>query len=126
MVVTALYIALSALLILWLTLRIVGMRWQYKVSLGDGDNPWLHRAIRAHANATETLPIALLLLAALEFMAVGGVYLHILGCMLVLGRLLHAYQISFQKSLVLRMAGMVLTVTMIGVSAMAILALTVF
>lgn len=124
--VTPLYIALSALLVLFLAIRVIRLRWKHQVSIGTGHSQELERAVRAHANATEYLPIALLLFMSLEFMGVSGLYIHGLGIALIVGRLIHAYQISLQKPLILRMIGMGLTMTVIGLSAISVFCMMIF
>lgn len=118
-----LYIVLCAFLVILLTVRVVRMRWKYSVSLGNGQNPVLERAIRAHANAVETMPIALLLLLVLDLWSTppSSVYGHILGGMLVVGRICHAYQVSLEKPLIWRIAGMSMTLTATGLAALGVL-----
>ena len=62
--ITALYAGLLALLLVLLALRVVRLRWKFRVGLGDGGERAMTRAIRVHGNATEHVPIALLLLHA--------------------------------------------------------------
>lgn len=92
--VTAFYAALSALLILLLAFRVVRLRWRARVGVGDGGDRVLARGIRAHANAVEYLPLALLLLLLLELLAIAPVWLHVLGIVLILSRLFHAWGLS--------------------------------
>jgi uncharacterized membrane protein YecN with MAPEG domain len=119
---TILYAALLAVLFLVLTFRTIHFRRGLRVALGDGGSNALQRAIRAHANFAEYVPIAILLLALVE--AAGGsvVLMHALGGALLLGRLLHALGISrAREPLPLRMVGMVLTTGVIAVSAVCLL-----
>ena len=67
MVVTPLYVALLALWLLVLSARVIRERQAARVSLGDGGNRRLQRAIRGHANFVEYVPLALLMLAILLF-----------------------------------------------------------
>ena len=53
-----------------------------RVSLGDGGNPALQRAIRAHANFSEYVPFALVMLAILELSRFSIYALHALGMLL--------------------------------------------
>lgn len=88
--VSALYVALSAFLILWLALHVIRIRRQNRISVGDGGNLKLLTAMAAQSNAIEYIPIALLLLLVLEYNG-GPVWLiHIFGILLLLGRLIHA------------------------------------
>ncbi|MGZ9080482.1 MAG: MAPEG family protein, partial [Burkholderiales bacterium] len=60
MIVTPLYAALLGLWLLVLSLRVVQQRRAARVSLGDGGNTALQRAIRAQGNFVEYVPLALL------------------------------------------------------------------
>ncbi len=81
----------------------------------------LELAIRAHGNACEYVPVALILLGLSEGMGAPGWVLHILGLMLVAGRLLHGgYFLTGARRLNLRIAGMLLTVGMIGALALGL------
>lgn len=92
--VTALYVSLGALLLVALTFLVVGARRRSKIGLGDGGDPHLLSRMRVHANAIETLPIQLLLLAMLEWSGVAALYLHGLGAAILVSRVLHAWGLS--------------------------------
>lgn len=95
MEITALYAALLGLLFIFLSFRVSKHRLAGHVSLGDGDNPELAQAIRAHGNFAEYVPLALILLGLAEAQgAASGLVLHALGAGLLLGRVLHAWGIS--------------------------------
>jgi len=120
---STLYIAFAALLIIVLALRIIRMRRQYKVALGDGGNQDLLAAIRAHANAVEYLPIGLLLLLIYELNQ-GPVWsIHLLGSLFIIGRLIHANGIS-KSILTQRIIGMQFTIWLLII--MSILNLLAF
>ncbi len=90
--ITLFYASLSALLLIGLSVQVVRLRRQLRIGVGSGGNPQLECAIRAHGNFCEYVPIALLLLLALELAAsLPGWALHLLGGMLVVGRLLHGF-----------------------------------
>jgi uncharacterized membrane protein YecN with MAPEG domain len=88
--VTALYAGLLALLLVVLALRVVRLRWKFGVGLGDGGEKAMTRAIRIHGNATEHVPVALLLLLVAELNHAGPALLHACGAVLVVARVLHA------------------------------------
>lgn len=112
--ITGFYAALLGLLIIVLILRIVAKRWKHRIGVGDGGEKSLLLAIRAHGNAIETIPIALILLAALELNKGSAMTLHIFGATLLVGRLLHAFGLSRSpKVSVGRFVGTVLTLTVI-------------
>jgi uncharacterized membrane protein YecN with MAPEG domain len=61
------------------------------VSLGHGDDAKLERAMRVQGNFIEYVPFSLILLMLLELELTDMWLLHVLGALLVTGRLLHAY-----------------------------------
>lgn len=90
--VTLFYAGLLALILLALSIRVVALRRRHKVGVGNGKQADLELAVRCHANFCEYVPLALILLLALESSgAVAGWLLHVLGVALVLGRLLHGF-----------------------------------
>lgn len=92
--VTGIYVALGALLLLALALRISLVRRSARVGIGDGGNHELVKRIRAHANAAEYLPVALLLLLLLDLGQTPPLWLHVFGVVLIVGRVLHAIGLS--------------------------------
>lgn len=92
--ITGIYAALAVLLILLLAARVSLRRKEAKVGIGDGGDAALLRRIRAHANAVENVPFALLLLLVLELNQTRPLWLHVFGCVLIAGRILHAIGLS--------------------------------
>jgi uncharacterized protein len=95
--VTSLYAGLLALLIVFLALRVVAVRWHAKVGLGIGEGGGLEQRVRVHANAIENIPIALMLLLLLELGGLGGPWLHAFGVTLLVARILHAWGLSRRR-----------------------------
>lgn len=95
--ITGIYAALATLLVLVLALRVSAIRHGKRVGIGDGGDPDLLRRVRAHANALENLPLALILLLLLELNRTAPPWLHGFGCALLLGRVLHAFGMSLQS-----------------------------
>ena len=92
--ITALYAALIALILLALAVRVSSFRLRLKVDLGDGGDPRLQRAVRAHGNAVEwSLPVLVLMLIA-ELNRADPVLLHACGIVLVVSRVLHGFGLS--------------------------------
>ena len=116
--VTALYAAILAIWICWLVINVVKGRVSNQVAHGDGGVDSLVLARSAHANATETIPIALLLLFALEFNAGPMWLLHLFGLALVIGRFIHAKGI-LSNTLKYRKLGMQITLFDILLLALA-------
>lgn len=96
--ITALYAALSGFLVIALAANVVRYRLGKKVSLGDGGHKEVTRAIRAHGNTVEYIPLALILMALLELNGGGDTALHLYGILLVGGRLLYGYGLLVPKS----------------------------
>jgi uncharacterized membrane protein YecN with MAPEG domain len=96
--VTTFYASLLGLLLIALSLQVSKNRRKAKVSLGLGEDIGLERASRAHGNFIEYVPIALILLMMLEIEINKMWLLHILGAMLLVGRLLHAWGLNQRKS----------------------------
>jgi uncharacterized membrane protein YecN with MAPEG domain len=92
--ITSVYAALCGLLILLLAWRVVEVRGSAKIGLGDGGHEGLQRRIRVHANAIETIPITLILLALAEAGGTPAWGLHLAGAALVVSRVLHAQGLS--------------------------------
>jgi uncharacterized protein len=94
MIVTPFYAGLLALWFVVLSVRVV-LRRQGGPSLGDGGDVRMLRVIRGHANFAEYVPLILLLMALLELGHTSMYVLHALGILLLAGRLLHGYALSF-------------------------------
>lgn len=92
--ITALYAALCAFLLLFLALRVMLYRNQHKIGVGDGDDRILRRRIRVHGNAAEFVPLALLLLLLNELAGASPVWLHGWGSALLVVRVLHAWGLT--------------------------------
>lgn len=122
MPITAVYAAILALLLVVLSIRVIMVRRRALVAVGDGADPALARAIRAQANLTEYAPLALLLLLLLELNGAGTLWVHVLGAMLLAGRLLHAWGISqADEDFRFRVTGMTLTFLVLIGTAIGIL-----
>src|SRR5436190_19911167 len=86
---TALYIVLNAAIMIALAANVISMRYRTRTRFGDTCNPEMLRAIRAHANNTEYVPIALILLLLSHNLGAGLPLIHAIGLSLTVGRLLH-------------------------------------
>jgi uncharacterized protein len=107
-VITALYAGVLALILVGLAMRVIRIRRGKRIAIGDGNDDNLARRIRAHANFTEYVPIALVMMLLVELSGYPAWIVHGLGLALVVGRLFHAWSLPAQ-SLVGRTVGMVLT-----------------
>lgn len=115
---SSVYAAFLALLIVWLSLRVIKVRRAKKVGLGDGGDPDLQAAIRAQGNAAEYIPVSLILLVLLELNGANAALIHSAGIALLTGRLLHARGL-LTDNLRYRVLGMQFTIFAIIGLAMA-------
>ena len=120
--ITEVYASLPALVFLVLSIRVITYRRANRYDLGDADDRKLLKRIRAQGNCAEYAPFGLLLLAIAELQTASPLILHVLGLMLVFGRILHALALSLRRQdFRLRIAGMLLTLTMIASTALGLL-----
>ncbi len=89
-VIFALYTVFNTSLLLLLSLLTVRARVSTSVMLGDGGQTKMQQAMRAHGNASEYIPIGLIMLLALINIGAPTWVLHIQAGTLTLGRVLHA------------------------------------
>ncbi len=126
-VITPVYAAIIGLIYVLLSVRALRLRHRFKVGIGDGGQPLLARAIRAHANFAEYIPISLLLIYFVEISVTAVIWTHALSGTLLLGRLVHAYGISqVDEDYRFRVTGMALTLTTIVVASLTVLSAAVF
>lgn len=110
MPITPIYAAILGLIYFALSIRVIKFRRSNKVALGYAHKKDFRRAIRVHANFAEYVPMSLLLLWFLESLTYAALLIHILGVMLIIGRLIHAYGLSqVQEDTRFRVYGMLLT-----------------
>jgi uncharacterized membrane protein YecN with MAPEG domain len=104
----AIYVSVYALIIVWLSIKVIKNRLCYKVSVGDGGVEALQIAMGAQSNAVEYLPISVLLLLALELNGANVWLIHFFGITMVAGRYFH-YKGMLGKRLPQRVLGMKIT-----------------
>lgn len=123
--VLALYAAVNALIMLVLGILVVRARVKTHTEIGDGADPAMMAAIRAHANNTEYVPLALLLMLILIPLRASAMVIHVVGATLTIGRILHAVGLSRSAGTSLpRLLGIVLTWLSYLIAIVAILWLT--
>ncbi len=97
LVYTPLYAGFFALMFVLLSLRVIRFR---RGGYGRADHPegWkLERAVRAHGNFSEYVPIVLILMLFMEVSDANPVWLHLTGGTILVGRLCHAIAFSTQN-----------------------------
>ncbi|WP_172292913.1 MAPEG family protein [Pseudoruegeria sp. HB172150] len=120
--ITPIYAGLIALLFLFLSLRVVAGRFRHRISVGDGGEKDMVKRMRTQANCAEYAPVGLLLLLMAELQGMAPWALHVLGGLLLAGRVLHAYGYGRTPQIVLlRRVGMFGTVASISITAVAVM-----
>jgi uncharacterized membrane protein YecN with MAPEG domain len=94
MLIVSLYASLLGLLFVGLSIRTLRMRHRLRIAVGDGGNEAMLRAMRAHANFAEYVPLSLLLLYFVERGGASAALVHLLGLCLLAGRVLHSIGVS--------------------------------
>ena len=107
----AIYAGVNILILLVLAYLVVRQRQAHKISLGDGGNEAMQRAIRAHANAAEYIPAGLVGIVVLALMDPSSPawLLHGAGLSLTAGRIVHGIGLHLGVVNLGRMLGMILT-----------------
>jgi len=90
--IVGIYAALNALLVLGLSYNVGQNRARADAlepgAMGDEDTV---RAIRAHGNATEYIPFAILIMLILSLLSAPALFLHAMGGTFTAGRIAQAY-----------------------------------
>lgn len=93
----ALYSALNIFILLLLGLGTGLARGKHKVNFGHGGVPDMELRIRAHANAAEWIPAALVGLVLLALLQAPVMLLHALGITLTVARIAHGMTMGLGK-----------------------------
>ena len=120
--IVPIYAAIFGLMFVYLSVRVIKQRRSAKVSLGDGDNPTLRKAIAVHSNFSQYVPLALLLIAFVELSHASATITHGLCACLLVGRVAHAYGLAQPVQIMkLRQIGVLLTFGVIVIAALYLL-----
>lgn len=118
----AIYAGLNGLIAVWLAANVGRVRTRERVSIGDGANPAVVRAMRGHANFVEFVPLCLIQLVIIAALGTPVFVLHLLGAALTIGRVLHGWHFvrsdapGWQRSL-----GAFLTVLVLSLSSLGLI-----
>jgi uncharacterized membrane protein YecN with MAPEG domain len=96
--ITSVYAAVLGLVAIFLSFHVIQMRAKTKISLLDGSNNALKERIRRHGNFTEYVPLALILMACAEAGGATPTWLHAIGGMLLISRLIHPFGIKHDNA----------------------------
>jgi uncharacterized membrane protein YecN with MAPEG domain len=126
MKIVSLYTSLLLIFYFILSINTIRKRRKTKISIGHFENPEMLRAIRAHSNFVEYVPLNLFAIYLVESHGASPLFVHFLGFSTFFGRLLHAYGISQNnENFKFRVTGMALTFTAL-LSAAGYLAFSFF
>lgn len=92
-----LYVGLNGLITLVLGLYVSVVRLKGGVYFGEGTEPKLQRAIRAHGNNIEYVPITLLAILGVAVLSASTMLVHVLGILLTVGRVLHGVGLNMSS-----------------------------
>ena len=124
--ITAIYLALLALLYTVLAVQVGRLRQRDRALFGDNGNQQLRSAIRAHANFIEYVPIITLMVAMLEMSGLSAAWVHLFMAALLVSRLLHPLGMYAAPNTphfrIGRVGGITITVVLLLASALTILA----
>lgn len=96
--ITSLYAAIGGVMNVGLVMNVVRNRWRSKTSIGNPkDDYGLERAIRAHGNFSEFVPLGLILLFLVEGTGASATTVHAMGSLWIICRLAHIYGITAYK-----------------------------
>jgi uncharacterized membrane protein YecN with MAPEG domain len=118
--VTSVWIAVFAIALFLLSFPVALHRKRSRTSLGDGGDAALQRRVRAQGNFTEYVPMALLVIGAVEAAGYDTLFVWSLGGLMSVGRFLHAWGI-LGGTLPPRAAGMIATFLVLTVGAALVL-----
>lgn len=119
LIVTSIFASALTAIYIKLALNVIHLRGKNQVSLGSGGVDDLEKAIRAHGNFSEYVPISLILMGCLELNQAPWWLVSIFGLSLITGRVLHSLGMKdlppdFRK----RILGMKLTLnTLVALAA---------
>jgi uncharacterized membrane protein YecN with MAPEG domain len=89
------------------------------VLLGHGNDELGERLVRAHGNATENIPIFLILLGLAEGLGTPAWIIGFLGALFLLGRVVHGIHFFKQRQgITMRFYGMLMSLASIGLAAL--------
>ena len=125
--ITAIYAALLGIILIILRIRVTIVRAKTGISIYHGDNKALAEKIRQHANFTENIPYALILMVCVELAGASSALLYVIGSLLLASRLLNPFGIKHERANhPLRIISGIMTVAPMAISIMYFLKLAMF
>ncbi len=113
------YAGLMGFIALWLATVVGGWRARLKISIGDGGNIDLVRAMRGQANFVEYVPLVLIMMIYMAIAGAPALAIHAMGIGLTAGRIFHGLHFAKpDQPRWLRAAGAGLTMLVLLVGAL--------
>ena len=94
LLMTSVIASILTIIFIRLSFGVIKLRRKHQVRIGSGGVEELERAIRAHANFAEYVPIGLILISCLEANAAPWWLVLVPGIALIVGRIIHAIGIQ--------------------------------
>lgn len=117
------YAAALGLMFVVISFRVANTRRAMRIGLGTGGDRQLERYIRVQGNFAEYVPMTLILLTFLEMQEWRAWIVHLLCAILLVARVLHAIGVAREpEDLRFRIAGMVPTLSVLGLTSILLLA----
>lgn len=123
--ITGFYAGILGLIMIALAFGVIRLRTKHKVALGDGGHPDLEKAVRAHGNFVENVPLAIIIMYILEASQIPEMALYAYGTILILARVLHAHSI-YHSILKLRVFSMMASILLLAAGSVALIAMYIF
>lgn len=113
------YAALCGLMLIGLSIYVIHGRATMGIGVGDGNNAYMLRRIRIHANFVEHVPLALLLIYFVQQAGYSLWIVHTQGAVLVLARISHIWALTVSSGpSPQRVVGVVGTLLVLLISAL--------
>jgi len=118
--ITAVFAALLALMLVGISVRVTVLRARKKINLFDGGDEQLGRAIRVQGNFVEYVPMALALMALMEWTGAAPWLVYVAAIALFVARVVHAFGL-YSSVFPARVAGTSITWIVIAAEALVVL-----
>ncbi|WP_299414846.1 MAPEG family protein [uncultured Sulfitobacter sp.] len=96
--VTPIYALAVAVITLALWFRVTSYRGNNGISIGDNGDVNLLQRIRQHGNCVEWSSFILIMMILAEGMGAPGLYIHISGALLLIGRIAHPFGLKIDNA----------------------------
>src|SRR3970282_2293305 len=118
--ITAVFAGLLALMLVGISVRVTVLRARKKINFSDGGDEQLGRTIRVQGNFVEYVPMALGLMAIMEWSGAQPWLVYLVGTVLLAARVVHAFGL-YSGVFAARVAGTSVTWIVIAAEALVLL-----